>query len=580
MKSSRAPFGDSVLKLKLLIASCLLAIFHAGQAKASLKPQEIAIIAARGSRSSERLAEYYAQQRGVPLENICKVVMPREETITHEKWLWAIRPEIRKWLEENDPQRQLRCLVTTWDVPLRIGKAKNDRPAAHRYQEYLGGERAKRVKVLRDIAAQFALLAPGVGLTEEGGNQLPGKDKESSPLDSKQETSELDALSAKLEQELQRAQARVQQLSDPQERQQAALKLQRFATATGGIQVLLESLNKRLQAETKSADETAGTGPSSQLQAEFERVRGMLIAFTELQQSLERSAPSIQRDAALLDTIARARGMMACVQWIDKQLKTVAKNESNSSFDSELSLVLWPDDDYQLLRWQPNYLRPEYDNSQLRDSYPTLMVARIDAPTLALAKGLIDTAIKIEKQGLEGKVYLDARGIGKLDQQNVSVGSYADYDRALLITAKGLQEQTNLDVTLDEKSDLFQPGQCPDAALYCGWYSLGKYIDAFDWAPGAVGYHLASGEATTLHKKESQVWCKRMLEDGICATIGPTYEPYLVAFPRPNEFFALLIQGELSLVECYYRTKPFNSWMMTLVGDPLYRPYANRVVRK
>lgn len=568
------------MKHLLLIATCLWSVFQVGQAKASLKPQEIAIIAARGSQGSERLAEYYAEQRGIPLENICKVVMPREETITREKWRWAIRPEIRKWLEENDPQRELRCLVTTWDVPLRIGKAKGDRPASYRYQEYLTGERAKRIKVLRDMVAQFALLAPGVGITGEGENPSTRSAIGSTSADSKENNSELDALSAELERELQRAQARIQKLSNPEEQQQAALKLQRYATATGGIQVLLESLNKRIQAETRATEESAESESNNKLQAEFERLRGMLIAYTELQQSLERSAPGVQRDVTLLDALSKARGTMACVQWIDKQLKTAGKNESNSSFDSELSLVLWPDDDYQLLRWQPNYLRPEYDNSQLRDSYPTLMVSRIDAPTLPLAKGLIDTAIKIEKQGLEGKVYLDARGIGKLDQQNVSVGSYADYDRALLITAKGLQEQTNLDVTLNQKSELFQPGDCPDAALYCGWYSLGKYVDAFDWAPGAVGYHLASGEATTLHNKESQVWCKRMLEDGICATIGPTYEPYLVAFPRPNEFFALLIQGELSLVECYYRTKPFNSWMMTLVGDPLYRPFANRIVRK
>ncbi len=59
----------------------------------------------------------------------------------------------------------------------------------------------------------------------------------------------------------------------------------------------------------------------------------------------------------------------------------------------------------------------------------------------------------------------------------------------------------------------------------------------------------------------------------MCATIGPVYEPYLVAFPRPDGFFAELLEGERTLVEAYYRTKPFNSWMMVLVGDPLYRPF-------
>ena len=38
---------------------------------------------------------------------------------------------------------------------------------------------------------------------------------------------------------------------------------------------------------------------------------------------------------------------------------------------------------------------------------PTLKVARVEAPTLELAKKLIDAAIATEKQGLTGKVYLD-----------------------------------------------------------------------------------------------------------------------------------------------------------------------------
>ena len=91
-----------------------------------------------------------------------------------------------------------------------------------------------------------------------------------------------------------------------------------------------------------------------------------------------------------------------------------------------------------------------------------------------------------------------------------------------------------------------------------------------------MAYHLASSEADTLRDPGSHVWCKKMLEDGVCATIGPVYEPYLVAFPRPNEFFAMLLQGNMPLVECYYRSNPFNSWMMTLIGDPLYKPFKYR----
>jgi len=37
-----------------------------------------------------------------------------------------------------------------------------------------------------------------------------------------------------------------------------------------------------------------------------------------------------------------------------------------------------------------------------------------------------------------------------------------------------------------------------------------------------------------------------------------------------------LLDGRLGLAECYALSKPFWSWQMVLIGDPLYRPFANR----
>jgi uncharacterized protein (TIGR03790 family) len=321
------------------------------------------------------------------------------------------------------------------------------------------------------------------------------------------------------------------------------------------------------------------TPDNAELRSQYDAMRGRAAGLLEMQVLLDQIPLGLEHDALVLAAVERNSGLLGTIQWLDNQLDVVAKNETGASFDSELSLVLWPDD-YQLLRWQPNYLSTGYAASQWPVAFPTLMVARIDAPTIGLAKGLIDAALATEEKGLQGKVYLDARGIDAPKEQNVSPGSYADYDRALLQTAAGLKEQTTLDVTLNTGPELFPAGACPEAALYCGWYSLAKYVDAFDWQRGAVAYHLASSEASTLRAPGSEVWCKKLIEDGVAATIGPVYEPYLAAFPRPEQFFALLLQGELTLVECYYRTLPFNSWMMTLIGDPLYRPYKNNKVIK
>jgi uncharacterized protein (TIGR03790 family) len=127
-------------------------------------------------------------------------------------------------------------------------------------------------------------------------------------------------------------------------------------------------------------------------------------------------------------------------------------------------------------------------------------------------------------------------------------------------------------VVIDREPDLFPSGACPDAALYCGWYALGNYRDSFQWKKGAVAFHVASTEASTLRNSASNVWCKRMIEKGVAATLGPVKEPYLVSFPLPDQFFPLLMSGRMPLLEVYFRTLPHRSWRQIIIGDPLYNP--------
>ncbi|MFB3137030.1 MAG: TIGR03790 family protein [Nitrospirales bacterium] len=69
---------------------------------------------------------------------------------------------------------------------------------------------------------------------------------------------------------------------------------------------------------------------------------------------------------------------------------------------------------------------------------------------------------------------------------------------------------------------------------------------------GAIGYHIASGKAISLHNPSERGWWKNALERGITVTLGPTGEPYLDVFPPPTEFFGLLLTGRYSLIEIYY----------------------------
>jgi uncharacterized protein (TIGR03790 family) len=181
--------------------------------------------------------------------------------------------------------------------------------------------------------------------------------------------------------------------------------------------------------------------------------------------------------------------------------------------------------------------------------------------------------VAVEKKGLQGKVYVDARGIGYNPTADSGYG-YGGYDESLREMARLLKGAAKLPVTLDNKPELFKPGSCPDCALYCGWYSLAKYVDCCKFVPGAVAYHIASSEAVSLRNPKSTLWCKCLLEKGVVATLGPVAEPYTIGFPKPAEFFGLLVTGKYTLVECYFKTLLLNSWMTVLVGDPLYNPYA------
>lgn len=243
------------------------------------------------------------------------------------------------------------------------------------------------------------------------------------------------------------------------------------------------------------------------------------------------------------------------------EIDRINGKETNASVDSELSMVLFSM--YDLYRWQMNLLKSD----AMGLSFRTLMVSRLDGPEYGIVKGLVDKAIAAEKTGLKGIAYIDSRGL--MDTKSDFPGYF---DQTLRDLAMFTRARTTIPVKEERTAQLFAPGACPRTAIYCGWYSLKKYIDAFDFVDGAVGYHISSFEAIDLRDPNTTQWCGAMLRDGITATLGAVAEPYLHSFPEPKAFFPELFKGS-SLVEAYYRTKPFNSWQLVLIGDPLYRPF-------
>ncbi len=240
-----------------------------------------------------------------------------------------------------------------------------------------------------------------------------------------------------------------------------------------------------------------------------------------------------------------------------------------AAVDSELALVM--EESYALQGWTPNRFYAGLRGKAIVGlPERVLLVSRLDGPAPEVVRRMIDDSLVAEQIGLSGMAYFDARWP---KPEILPTSAYGRYDAAIHNTARLLRQSDAVLVVLDEQERLFQPGEAPAAALYNGWYSLGKYVDAFDWVQGAVGFHVASGECITLKKEGSRVWCKAMLEDGVAATVGPVAEPYLQSFPSPEIFFGCLVQGQNELAECYAMANPFWSWQMVLIGDPLYRPF-------
>lgn len=249
---------------------------------------------------------------------------------------------------------------------------------------------------------------------------------------------------------------------------------------------------------------------------------------------------------------------------IRKSLQSMRRPLESAALDAELALALVPS--YPLEGWVPN---PAYVGAKAQDRWAPaekiLVVARLQGPSPEVVKKRIDEGLRAEREGLKGIAYFDARWPRVEDEQKSARSAYALYDLSLHKAADIVQKSGRLSVVLNAEEGVFQPGRCPFAVLYCGWYSVGRYVDAFDWNPGAVAYHIES----------SSVWMKNLVARGAAATLGPIREPYLQAFPLPHIFFALLVQEGMSLGEAYILSVPYLSWQIILVGDPLYRPFAD-----
>ena len=512
-----------------------------------LQASELLLVYNRLEPAGEALAKHYAEVRQVPADRFCPLeVPPRNDQIEPEDFERLIRQPIRDYLTKHKLRDKVRCLVTFYGLPIRVGQAKPV-PGENELRSKFRGE-------LADVLTAFDRLIREIEGIGGGKPTLP-------PLASQPTVEDFPRL------------AKDYMIA----RREAIVRLERLRQQGQGGDDLrrILAIFERIEGAGRILEQMSPSSGVNRAAAE-ERIDQMrqsaridlAVAYDLL--ALDYRDPARERGR---QTMAKYEGIIGLVLSLRNDLARLETAQSESAVDSELMLLWWRV--YPRSRWVLNPLNWRLRaNANLGSSLPpgdrdepVLLVARLDAPTYSVARRMIDDTVRAEKQGLAGNVYIDTRGL----PANTGHGAL---DQNLRDLAAMLSRDTSLPMIVDRRPEVFAPRSCPNAMLYCGWYSLRKYVDAFKFVPGAVGYHIASLEAVSLHQPQETGWCRGLLLRGITATVGPVAEPYGEAFPKPQDFFGLLLTGRFSLAECYAYTIPFNSWMMVLLGDPLYRPFA------
>ena len=243
-----------------------------------------------------------------------------------------------------------------------------------------------------------------------------------------------------------------------------------------------------------------------------------------------------------------------------------AAGHNEASVDSELAVL--GAYNRQISGPRPNEYFHSYARARDVNRPGLRRVCRLDAPTRAMVERMINDSIAAEKDGLRGIAYMDAR--------NIQQAGYKEGDK-WIYSAANVCRRNGIPAILDNGEGLF-PEAYPmaHAALYYGWYTgnvAGPFVRPdFKFPRGAIAIHIHSFSAQTLRNAQSN-WCAPLIAAGAAATFGSVYEPYLAFTPEIDIFNDRLISG-FTFAESAWMAQRVTSWQTTMIGDPLYRPFA------
>ena len=99
---------------------CLVVLFMTADPCAALEPREVLVLANRKVADGLFLSKYYMTKRSIPEENIVLLDVADEEVLSREAYEKDVAEPVRRHLQDKDPFRFIRCLVTLYGLPLKV----------------------------------------------------------------------------------------------------------------------------------------------------------------------------------------------------------------------------------------------------------------------------------------------------------------------------------------------------------------------------------------------------------------------------------------------------------------------------
>ncbi len=521
-----------------VVAGALGLVVFPTNATAALRPDEILLITNKNSPDSAKLAVLYCRLRGVPSSQVVALDLPDAEEMGFDVYETGVVAPVREFLLAHQLQKKVKCLLTFYGVPFRI-RQKVNTPEEQQELAEMQKTRWAITDRLKQTVGNLETQAVGLDPSFQpgAGDSVP-------------------ALLARAQAAIPVVGTHLSAITD------SAARTEQFKKLLGGLETIGGPAEVDLRMGATERADPSKTSEQRQYWADLhERVQSARAQVGQLQ--------ALRWDSQARDQLRKVCvanfGAGGTLRVLDAQINYLTTDATASATDNELSR-LW-EDYYPRQRYLDNPLNLQFHNAPTN----TLMVMRLDGPDPATVERMMQTSVDVEKTGLKGIVAIDARGLTPIDDKG-KPSVFGEFDQTLRDLAYLIRVKTDLKVKLDDQDIVFPPHSVQNVALYCGWYSVNKYVPGCDFNAGAVGYHIASFEMVSLHVP-SPYWVRGLLSDGVVATLGPVAEPYLSAFPRPDEFFPLLLTGKLTLAEVYWKTTPMTSWMINFIGDPLYCPY-------